>query len=254
MDLLQLDAHEVIQEHAVDLYKQAMTSFHAELMVLNVNLMHAEYILNFPFDVFGMTEQTIFFRMSAVNALRSAILTITKLVVDQGDPYTLLKLKNDIQNTWIKDEYKPELRQLLRQAKFDKEVERILKQIREFRHSRLAHLDRDYIFAPTKEFNLGAIGVNMEDLKQVAGAIDRLFQTLSFGVDRIMLPLGYSPRISGNSKIDIEELLDNIARNSSLINMPERDGEWWPSARAQLSQRKLHYLNVYRRKFGLPEA
>jgi hypothetical protein len=52
---------------------------------------------------------------------------------------------------------------------------------------------------------------------------------------------------------DIDALLDSVARNSPLLNMPEKYPDHWVVYRADLSHEEIEILNKYRLRFGLPK-
>jgi hypothetical protein len=53
---------------------------------------------------------------------------------------------------------------------------------------------------------------------------------------------------------DIERILDSVARESSVLRLPETNPMAWPFSRQSWPPGRLEVLNRYRRKFGLPEA
>jgi hypothetical protein len=72
------------------------------------------------------------------------------------------------------------------------------------------------------------------------------------------LPIGYYPEVMRpvdfDSRSDIEELLDNVAEDSPVLNMPERDPDYWSLVSKGYSEQEVETLNRYRVKFGLPEV
>ena len=73
----------------------------------------------------------------------------------------------------------------------------------------------------------------------------------------MMLPLQYDPGvrhpIGTKHTTDLEDILDSIARNSFLLNMPEEHPDRWGHHRKRLGKKELDLLNKYRVKFDLPE-
>jgi len=47
--------------------------------------------------------------------------------------------------------------------------------------------------------------------------------------------------------------LDSFAKNSDILNMPERNPEIWQYQRQSLTDEEIAHLNRYRKKFGLSE-
>ena len=73
-----------------------------------------------------------------------------------------------------------------------------------------------------------------------------------------MLPMQYSTRVvhpqGVDSRTDIERILDAIARESPILNLPEQHADYWSIYREGLSERDLEMLNSYRTKFNLTKV
>src|SRR5207237_214690 len=97
------------------------------------------------------------------------------------------------------------------------------------------------------------------EIRDLGDAVQALFRALTpFNVDHTMWFMEYDPRIQrprgSDHRSDVEWLLDTVAQNSLVLNMPEYDPQKWPYRRAQLSSTQLATLNEYRRKFNKPEV
>jgi len=72
------------------------------------------------------------------------------------------------------------------------------------------------------------------------------------------MPPEYDPdvRMGGreDQRCDIEKLLDSLARESHLVNLPETNPALWPWELKRLSQEDKDKLNTFRRQFGLSEV
>jgi hypothetical protein len=70
-----------------------------------------------------------------------------------------------------------------------------------------------------------------------------------------MLPIQYHPEVQHppgyDSRPDIEIILDNIAKNSPLLNLPEKSPQAWKYRKDMLPETDLELLNKYRRKFKM---
>ena len=253
MDISNLSAKDVLTEASLGEYEAGMEHFYFELVELNTIIYLAEQIVDFPFELFAHPDKTIFFSVLMRSFHDSVILTITRSATDQaGDLYTLPRFKN-----WVRDSIKPEFKDALdirlRNARFDKGVRNLLERARELRVHRIAHTTRDFV---SGSINLSR--PNISELKELRDALNSLLDALSFNVEHMMLPIPYDPNVShpagSNHKTDIEEILDRIARDSYILNMPEKNPERWRYRRASLNGDKLKILNQYRRKFNLPET
>ncbi|MDE2058834.1 MAG: hypothetical protein KGJ27_03785 [candidate division NC10 bacterium] len=234
-------------------YEKGMVFFYSGLVELNIILDLAERIINFPFDLFVFQDRTIFFTMVMQSFYDSAILIITRLATDQkGNVYTLRRFKNRVKEL-VKPEFKTSFEALLKKARFDATINNLLKRAEQLRTHRIAHTTQDWI--------LGKVRIsrpNISELQALRTALNSLFDALSFEVKYNMLPLAYDPRVlpasGGKEKTDIEELLDCIARNSRLLNMPETHPDRWSRRRARLTGDQIKQVNHYRRKFNLSEV
>jgi len=64
-----------------------------------------------------------------------------------------------------------------------------------------------------------------------------------------MLPIGYD---TDTDQSDVEQLLNNIARKSRILTMPEDQSEWWATYQLpSLTKTEKEQINKYRQKFGL---
>lgn len=129
---------------------------------------------------------------------------------------------------------------------------RLLKRAKELRDTRIAH------FLVGAAARLGKQDrLTFRDLRSLRDELNALFNALSFNLDRRPFPSSYDPhgqRPAGDPRPDIERLLDSVARESSVLSLPERRPNSWPRRRAKWSERRLRQFNRYRRKFGLPEV
>jgi hypothetical protein len=221
MKISNLNAEIVLEEEGLSEYKAGMEFFYSELVELNTILYLAEQVIDFPFELFAHPDKTIFFDVVMRSFHDSAILLITRLATDQkGDLYTLTCFKNRVREL-VKPEFKDSFDERLREVRFDREVNLLLEKAEELRRNRIAHT--------TKNLMSGSIEVSrptVSELKVLRDALNSLIDAISFNAGHVMLPIPYAPDVlysSGNDEsTDIEDLLDCIARNSHLLNMPER--------------------------------
>lgn len=231
-------------------YEERIRYFHSELVELNVIIYLSEKILDFPLDLFILPPESIFFPMVLYSFYDSAILLISRIANDENkDVYSILHFKNDILKG-MKDEYKPQFRKLLKEVSFNKEIKRILEHTSEFRNNAIAHKTKDYIFNGLKLHK-----PNLDQMKCLRDNLNNLVNILSFDVERAMLPIPYYARSKMQNRVDkktdIEKILDSIAKNSVLINMPEDNPETWKYYRMGLTSDLVSIINKFREKFSL---
>ena len=248
MNLADLSAKDVLDENGLAEYEAGINFFFSELVELNTFLYLAEKIMQFPFNLFASGENTVFFSMVLKSFHDAIVLSITRLVTDQGkDWFTLNVFKNKVREL-IKPEFKNQFDERLRRARFDKEVDSLLKKTRDLRVNRIAHTSNAFILSSIPLYRL-----SMNELSELRNALNFLLNTISFNTEYVMLPMSYN-QIDTGGQPDIEEILDCLARNSHVLNLPENSLEEWRHSRLYLSEGDLSFLNQYRRKFNLPEV
>ncbi len=254
MVISNIDAEkDVLIEIGLSEHEAGMRFFYSELVELNILVYLAEQIVNFPFELFAHPDETIFFTMVMRSFHDSAILIVTRLATDQqGDLYTLSRFKNRVLEL-VKPEFKDSFRARLREARFDQTIDALLEKAKGLRSNRIVHTTQDLISG-----NIQVSRPTLSEMRALRDALNSLLDAISFNVNHMMLPIPYNPNVihppKSNHKTDIEELLDCIARNSNLLNMPEKNPEIWSRRRARMGEEKGTQLNFYRRKFGLPEV
>jgi len=252
-DLSELETKEILREDSLPEYEKGMNFFYSQLVHLNTTIYIIDQILKFPFKLFVEPDKMIFFKVFVRNSFDAGILIITRLATDQGnDLYTLMRFKNRVREL-IKPEFTDLFDERLRKYRFDKRIATLLKKIKMLRDERVGHARQDVV--------LGAFeGAQMDfsELKSLRDALNLLLQSLSFNTYYVMLPGPYDPEVQhpvgSNHKTDIEEILDSVALNSAMLQMPERNPNMWTHWRTELTDLEIGQINSYRKKFGLSEA
>lgn len=249
---LSLEAHhtpeDILLEAALGDYNRGMNFFHLHLVELHTNIFHMEKILAFPLAFFAGPDM-IFFRQVIVNFYEASVLLITRMATDQdGDLYTLLRFRNSLVRQ-TKPSYQKALQQRLAVGRFDLRTRDLLQKAADLRNKRIAHITQDF----AREFSEQAFekdGLSLIELKVLRDELNKLFMLLAFNRHYKMLPDSYDESTS-----DIDRILDGIAKNSRLLNMPEQQPDSWVEYRRSiLPQEKIDLINRYRKKLGLPEA
>lgn len=173
-----------------------------------------------------------------------SIVIITKTFTDKGgDLITLPKFKNNVlKNT--NSQYRAQLKEIFKVQRFDSKVSDLFDKATAIRNSRVAHLKSEAIANGKIET------LRIEELRQISTELNQLVQSISFSVERVFLPLHYTEYFE--EPTDIEKLLDLLARESTILNLPEVFPAGWERQKTKLSKEQLGQINTYRQKFGLP--
>jgi len=252
MKLESKQPEDVIKPEHLKEYERLREDLHERLLTLRNTVFVLQEIAAFPFEDLVDPDKLCFWRLVYWNSVEYMHILIYGLVSDTGpDANTVSRFKNRVLTEWIKDEYKEDFKALLKKVKPDDEMRRLAETVSEIRTHSLAHS------LPTKRSQLPDAGrrrVTVEGLAKLCEGIATIFDACNFGWEMHTWFLPYDPASTVGGKrqpTDIEELLDLVARQSGLVNMPEQ--EYWAVTRDCLSPEQLELMNRYRKKFGLPE-
>lgn len=249
-DLHTLNPDEVLVDEFLPEYNTGMQFCHLQLVHLNANIYILDQVLRFPFRIFVPGDRSLFFRFVFENFFYASLLIITRLAADQGaEFFTLPRFKNKIRFA-VKGSYRDVFDELLREVRFNNQVNILIKKTRDLRSLRVAHSTEEFVFGIAEEPL-----VRFEELKELRDHLVSLFDALSFNVDHLMYPIQYSSRVQQgqgfDQRTDIEELLDLIAENSFALRVPENNPDEWEIQKEFYTERELDAFNEYRSKFGL---
>ena len=139
---------------------------------------------------------------------------------------------------------------------FERTLKLVEERVTEFRHKKLAHHDRG-THAPHSGEPQRVSTLALSELQQLRDAIAEMINALGSGTHYNSLPLDYDRQVihprGADPRPDVEVVLDEIARRSRVLNMPEEEPDHWLYQRKRLSPSDLVVINKYRRKFGLRE-
>jgi hypothetical protein len=247
----QRESAEILKPEAMEEHAEKMRYFHAFLSELHHNVYFVERIAEFPFDRFVHPVEDGVLRMVAGNFLQVAVLQITKLVTDSGiDARTLLQFKNFMDGA-VKDEHRDGYRKVLKAAKFNPRIERLIDKAKNLRDTRIAHWVEPAPGAPVD-------ALTFAEIKDIVREMTKLFDVAAFSTDYRYLRIAYDPEVrhpaGHDARPDIERILDGVARDSPTLHLPESNPVAWPYARQSWPAARLEVFNRYRRKLGLPEA
>jgi len=252
-----LTTNEVILPEYIKDYDNGLAFFYSELITINTNIFIINKIRKFRFDLFCAPDDCTFFHMVINNFFEYSLIIISRLFKDTGkDCFTLPKFKNKIISKYIKPEYRIKFKQRIKNLEFQNLTSDILNRIFDLRNKRLAHNLEEYI----KDIkNIGLI--NYSELEKLRDCANQLFESLSFGVGHLMLPLPYSEKVihpkNSDPRPDIEKFLDSIVKESNFLNTPERYSKYpsvWNAIKNKWDEETLNIFNEYREKYKLPKV
>ena len=182
-----------------------------------------------------------------------AITLIYGLVTDQGkDKHTILKFKNEVFQH-IKPEWEKSYREILKEVKFDSEIERNSKKAKEIRHKFIAHR----LFKKnTQELTDDVGGLAVSELRKVCEGIKNIFNACSFGSGYATTFLDFTNATIGGkpTQTHLDDIFELIVKNSGFFNEPEEKSAYWERIRDKKSPEELEILNYWRKKLGKHEA
>jgi hypothetical protein len=154
----------------------------------------------------------------------------------------------------IKTDYQEDFRKWLKKSKFDSETNEIKSKAEYLRHKIIVHYSKSLAL----DIEEAKHSISIEEIEKLKDALNFAFNTLSFNVGHQMLPVSYNDneiRPKGvDHQTDIEDLLDCVAKNSALLNMPEPFPDAWNSHKETYDEERMKIINKYRKKFNLPEV
>lgn len=256
MSKLQSDPKDILDPSWLDSYKKQMEAFWWQIVRLNSSMYVLERIAEFRFDVF--LEQPHHFWNLVRNALvESCILIIWKIAVDPGpDALGLRQFKNQVFKHIRIENIRMQIAQLFRDGGLDSQLKTLEVKIPDIRHKFIAHLNRDLVTDPTPG-QIEQMKLLFSDLAEYRDTVNSYFAVFCFGTARMLVPIEYCSETrhppGTDSRSDIEQILDGIARQSSILNLPERNHDHWSAIRNAFPHDAIDAVNTYRAKFGLPE-
>jgi hypothetical protein len=234
-------------------YEKGMRFLYHHLVELNINVYLVEQIFKFPLSLFlreEAPEKSIFLRQFVDNAMSMSILGINKLIIDKkSDLYTLKNFQRRVR-VLMKADYHEAYDKIINDNQMlERQVKYILDKAKDVRDNQLAHLTQE-AFQEAFDSKLKNNQIYLRDIKLIREKLNRCFSNLGFGTEYLMLPTCYQDSKSFGHKSDIEEILDNIAKDSHILNLPEKSLDRWNVVFPILTEADLQQLNRYREKFG----
>jgi hypothetical protein len=260
--LEELSAEEILAAEFFPIYQSEMNGLWQQILEMNSSIFILEKIESFPFHIFG--DKTPFWILTKNALFERVLMIIWRISIDEdvsrkGEPHlTIPRLKRLITKN-LNAKSSVHGREL---ASEFKNIDRIVKYTRDkvadIRNNFLGHLNHEFNTNPRPK-KIASIAIQLADLMLLQAKINKMFELLSFNALYLPFYPEYDPNviISGRpatEDTDIGQLLDDIARNSAALNMPEDNPLLWKYEREDLEAADLQIINEYRRKFGLSDA
>ncbi len=238
-----------INEDWLESHKRHSDVLHRELMELNLILFFLEKIEAFPFALFNSGDG-VFWHVTRDALADEAILVAWRIVVDpHKDTLTLRQFKNEVFQHLQDGAVTQYLESACQQVDFDKRIAGLQKKIKDARNNYIAHLNRNRQINPEK---FSPLGISLQEMKDFLSASSQLLDTVGFSHFYLWEP--YDPADLERDDTDIGRALENVAKHSYLLNLPELNSLAWERHHQQLPEKDIEIINKYRRKFGLDEV
>lgn len=244
-----------IQQAYWETYKQELTSVWYRLVYLNVSLLILKEIAKFPFRLFT-TYPPLFWRTVNIALLEKCVLIIWNTSVDQcSEGFTIKQLKNKVFSKYLHPHHKSELAARFKKHGFESRLEEFVPKIRDIRHNFVAHYNYEENW--NRPTNLATDTTSLQELSACATILNDYLNELALGDSYSVFPIEYTPGITlddAEIPLDITKLLDSVARESSILNLPESNPVQWKYQKQALTAEDIEIINEYRHKFGLCSA
>jgi hypothetical protein len=251
IDLKERKAVEVFGEERSHEYELRLNALWHELVQAHASMYVIDKILDFPADFLLDPEHQTFLRLVLQNFSRQVALAVINALADR-DPcsLTFISLKK-----WIIANCLPRVRDevstYLQGLADPDEIKSLLKRAKELRNKLLAHFDTKYATDPKRK---AQARISFTELRCLLDRTEQLVLGLCFGHGRSMLPMEYSPLIDypreTESRSDVEYILNLLAKESTILRMPEEQEDFWPVFAKGLTEEKKKLFNEWRRKLG----
>ncbi len=244
-----------LKADSIDKYKLLIDKVWRQVIRLNENLLIVKNIKNFPFHLFAPFDKH-FWTITYANTYESILLIIYKLVFDKNSrSLTFNSLETKV-SEYISPPNIRKFKKSLSEYDIKSHLNDVKDDIENIRHKHVAHFDTEFQLKSTIQ-EIAQKFIGLEVLEQKIKIINGYFDLFCVDSGRAKLTVNYylSENTSGRKLSDIERLLDLIAQNSKILNMPEEQPEYWPLHKEKnLSAKNLETINRYRKRFGLNEV
>lgn len=226
-----------------------MTFFRNQLVDLHMTLHFVKKITNFPFSTLGYLTQP-FFATVKRKFVDASLLIINKLMNNTGGNRPILPDFVEQIPDLMKPKYHETYFEQVQDHQLDDEAIDLIERVQIITNNRIIR----YGAYNEQEAD---IRLSRDEIFHLRDVITGLYEALEFRyVQNMWLVVDYLQdyNVSNESRADIDKILDSMARESRILNMPEQQPELWKHTKQRFNREELEVINEYRRKFGLPEA
>jgi hypothetical protein len=248
-----MSAKELLREEWLDDHERIGKKLFDELGELSTRLFLVKTISDFPFSLFAAQDKDVVFWVTVRSALIDSCVSIAYRAIVEKNSYkgkqrlSLKYFRDAVVKNAKDDPAKKAITARLKEVEFDRRLEDIERKVEGVRHRSIGHLDLDFHTKDAESKH--ALRLTIDELDELGEAALRLLGVLVFG-PLAPLPLAYH----AHGKKDIERILECVALNSYVLNLPEQNPYVWTHHRTLLSEREIEQLNHYRRLAHLPEV
>ena len=251
------NSKELLHPHWFDEYNKEIGAIWEQLIQFKTNNIVLQKIYEFPFKVFSTEHHSPFWRLVIGSITETNVMICWRMVEERGNTLSFVSACNNIGTNLRSQKYIQEYDDMIRELNFDDKISDIRKRVKRIRDARFAHFNRKWILSRSIEEKQKDL-ISLDEFHQIGNIFEELFNAICFGQRRGLVLMRYDvndfTKESYWKKSDLDEILDNVARNSALLNMPEEQPEYWPVYRDTLSEYDLSVMNKFRKKFGKSEV
>jgi hypothetical protein len=251
--------HDFTREDLNPIWRSEYEAEHQELwfqaVALNTNLFLLGRVTGFPFNLLGINPNP--FWMMIFRALyESTVMTLCRISLDaRREALTVQKFRDDVIANLRSEELRRTFAEHLASLKFDAQLAVVGEEAKGLRDKHLAHLNRELARDPEKRGGYPLLPVTALQMacKGVCTLVDALSLDVGLGFDFIEYNADVIHPVGTDSRPDIDRILDDLARESVVLKMPEEQPRSWSDVWSRrLSAEDKAILNQYRAKFGRP--
>ncbi|NQS92243.1 MAG: hypothetical protein HQ574_07505 [Chloroflexi bacterium] len=239
-----INTKDAIKEEYFAEYNVWLDTIYKQILTLDINVFLLKKVFQYPFRLFPITNHNYFFEYFIRNTIDICIVTIAKLVTDQGEGVmTVRKFKRKLMKEILKNEFQEDFRKVLRKAKWDIRIENLFDKVRDFRND-ICHI----LPEPLR------ISIKFQDIFELVEELKKLLDILSFDKEMLTLYVPYYAQLQNQDsrRTDIDIIFDCVAQNSVDLNLPETNPQHWEAYKKNITQDDKEIYDDYRKKFSLP--
>jgi len=247
-----MQPEEVLREECLPEYTSRRDAVWRRLIELRTSLVILRRLLDFPLDLV-VGEGSVFWGAVKESLLEACVLRMWHLTGDSGSEQlaSIRRFKNFVVGDAIRDEYRPELQEQLRETRFSGLVDRTLAKVNDLRNEVIAHFDAGLSEADLRQMQFSSLA----EVERAWEELEALFQLLCFGFEHATLPAPYLGKVGGQPiETDIDKLLMSIASNAEVLRMPDEHPEAWRALRDGIAPGDLEQINEWRGRLRRPRA